>query len=251
VSIEHSKRESRSPATRRFATTRWSVVLAARRSGSLHSREALATLCKAYWYPLYAYVRRQGYQADEAQDLTQEFFATLLEKKFLKAADRELGKFRSFLLASIKHFLSNDRDRARSKKRGGGKLPISLDFEAAEGRFCREPTHDRTPERLFERRWALTLLDEVLARLRDEFVAAGKLRLFDRIKEYLTGDSGLASYAVVAAELEMSEGAVKVAVHRVRRRYRELLRDQIAQTIADPAEIDDEIRDLFAALGRH
>lgn len=224
-------------------------MLAAGRRSSPRSREALAALCQSYWFPIYAFVRAQGNSTHDAQDLTQEFLARLLESNFLGDVERTKGRFRSFLLASLKHFLSNERDKARAKKRGGGRTPLSFDFDSAEGRFRLEPAHDQTPERIFERRWALTLLDQVLTRLRDEFAAAGKARSFDRLKAYLTGDAGSASYADVAAELATTEGAVKVAVHRLRRRYRKLLREAIAQTVADAAEIDDEIRELFTALG--
>jgi RNA polymerase sigma factor (sigma-70 family) len=232
----------------RFATTHWSVVVAARDGDSPQARDALAALCGTYWYPLYAFVRRQGNSADAAQDLTQEFFARLLEKDFLAVVDREKGKFRSFLLAACKHFLSNERDRARAQKRGGGRQPLSIDARDAESRYLLEPADPLTPEKLFERRWALTLLEQVLARLRDEFGRAGKEQLFDRLKSYLTGAPDGASYAEAASELEMSEGAVKVAVHRLRRRYRDLLHDEIARTTDSPADVDDEIRCLFAAL---
>jgi RNA polymerase sigma-70 factor (ECF subfamily) len=234
----------------RFASTHWSVVVAARRRSSPESREALATLCRAYWYPLYAFVRRQGYSAADAQDLTQGFFARLLQKQFLAAVEREKGKFRSFLLAAMKHFLANERDRARAQKRGGGAIVSleTLDFETAESRYRREPAHNVTAERIFERRWALTLLDRVLDRLVAEYAVAGKALLFEQLKDCLTAPDSARSYAELAATLAMTEGAVKVAVHRLRRRYRELLRDEIAQTVADPREVDDEIRQLFAAL---
>ena len=237
------------PASKRFVTTHWSVVLAAGRPSAPESQAALATLCGAYWYPLYASVRAQGYASHDAQDLTQEFFARLLTRNDFAAADRNKGRFRSFLAGALKHFLANERDRARARKRGDGRAPLSLDFEAAEGRFRQEPTHAFTAERAFARRWAVTILDKVLARLREEFAAAGKAPLFDRLKVFLSGEKSTRSYADLAGELNMTEGAVKVAVHRLRRRYRELLRGEIAQTIADPHEIDDEIRELFAALG--
>lgn len=227
------------------------MVLAAGRRSSPESREALETLCRAYWLPLYGFVRRQGFSAPEAQDLTQEFFVRLLEKNYLAAVGREKGKFRSFLLAAMKHFLANERDRARAQKRGGGKSLVSLeslDFEAAESRYRLEPAHEVTAERVFERRWALTLLDRVLDRLVAEYAAAGKARQFEQLKDCLTAPDSARPYAELAVKLAMTEGAVKVAVHRLRRRYRELLRGEIAQTVADPREVDDEIRDLFAAL---
>lgn len=222
--------------------------MAAGRRSSPRSREALAALCSAYWYPLYALVRSQGHTVNDAQELTQEFFARLLERNDFAAADRRKGRFRSYLSGALKHFLANARDHARARKRGDGRAPIPLDFASAEGRLSREPSHLLTAEKAFARRWALTLLEQVLAALREEFVAAGKAEYFDRLKVFLSGEKNATSHADVAAELKMTEGAVKVAVHRLRRRYRELLREQIAQTVADPELIDDEIRELFAAL---
>src|SRR6266849_6835069 len=194
-----------------FATTHWSVVVAAGHRSSPQAREALATLCNTYWYPLYVFVRRQGFSAEGAQDLTQEFFARLLEKDFLALVDREKGRFRSFLLAACKHFLSNERDRDRAKKRGGGHEVISFDVAHAESRYRLEPAHDLSPEKLFERRWAMTLLDQVLALLRNESVQAGKADQFDHLKAFLTGDKGQTSYHDVAEKLGMTEGAAKVA----------------------------------------
>ncbi|MEW6360435.1 MAG: sigma-70 family RNA polymerase sigma factor [Planctomycetota bacterium] len=240
------EQESLSP---RFATTRWSIVLAAGGESTPRAREALATLCQGYWFPLYAYVRRQGRNADEAQDLTQEFFARFLEKNYFRTLDPKKGKFRAYLLASMKHFLANEWDRVHAQKRGGGRAPIPLDFDAAEGRYALEPTHDLTAERIFERRWALTLLEQVLARLRQDFAEAGKEGLFNRLKEFLAADKKTIPYRQVAEELGMTEGAVKVAIHRLRKRYRERLRMEIAQTVADPSEIEDEIRFLFTAIG--
>lgn len=186
---------------------------------------------------------------DDAQDLTQEFFARLLEKDYLKDVDPKRGKFRSFLLAALKHFMSHQRERARAEKRGGGRVPFSLDFEGAETRYHLEPTDPMTPERLYQRRWALTLLDRVVRRLAEELARAGKTELFDGLKEFIAGKPDSRPYRRVAEELGMTEGAVKVAVHRLRRRYRELLREEIAQTVADPAQIDDELHELFAAVG--
>ena len=237
-----------------FHTTHWSVVIAGGRKGSPQAREALATLCETYWYPLYAFVRRQGYSAPDAQDLTQEFFARLLEKNYLATVGREKGKFRSFLLAALKHFLANERDRARAQKRGGGPGAPglvsleALDFEAAESRYRVEPAHDMTAQRVFERRWALTLLDRVLGRLQTEYAAGGKAELFERLKDCLTAPELAGRYAELADKLGMTEGAVKVAAHRLRRRYRAMLRQEIAQTVADPKDVEDEIRQLFAAV---
>jgi RNA polymerase sigma factor (sigma-70 family) len=231
-----------------FATTHWSLVLAARDRADPGARDALASLCALYWYPLYAYVRRRGRRADEAHDLTQEFFARLLAKDFLAGVDRSKGRFRSFLLAAFNHFLANERDHARAKKRGGGRAVLSLDAADAEGRYRAEPADGLTPENLFERRWALTLLQEVMARLRADYDAKAKGRLFDRLRGFLVGEKG-AGYREVADELGLSEGAVKVAVHRLRQRYRELLHEEIGRTVATPEEIEEEIRELFAALG--
>jgi RNA polymerase sigma factor (sigma-70 family) len=233
---------------RRFATTHWSLIVAAREGEAAQAQEALAALCRAYWYPLYAYIRQQGHPAEEAQDLTQEFFARFLEKDFLDVVDPEKGTFRSFLLAACRHFLANERDRARAQKRGGGHAPLSLDLGDAEARFGREPGHTLTAERLFERRWALALLQEVLTRLREEYASRDKEALFDRLRGFLVGERQPGGHAAAATELGLSEGAVKVAVHRLRQRYRELIREEIGRTVHDPEAIDDEIRALFAAL---
>lgn len=230
----------------RFATTRWTVVLSAKDRSSPESRQAMAALCEAYWYPLYAYVRRLGHEANDAQDLTQGFFALLLEKDYLRSVDREKGKFRSFLLAALKHFLANERDRRKAKKRGGDRRMVSIDVRAAEDRYAHEPAHALTPERLFQRRWALTLLDHVLARLRAETLQ--RQAIFDKLKGCLAEGRG-SDYARLGRELGLSEAAVKVAVHRLRRRYRELLREEIGRTVEGANEIDGEVRELFAALG--
>jgi RNA polymerase sigma-70 factor (ECF subfamily) len=233
----------------RFATTHWSIVLAARDPVQPHSREALSALCLTYWYPLYAFVRRHGHDAEEAQDLTQSFFLRLLEKDYLRVVDRAKGRFRSFLLAAFEHFLHNEYHRARAAKRGGGKQPLSLDFAGAEDRYAIEPTHTETPDKLFERRWALTLLDCVLARLEQEWTVAGKQKVFERLRPSLLDEPQSLPYAELAKELHVSPAAVKMAVHRLRKRYRALLREEIARTVEDPAHVDDEIARLFAALG--
>jgi RNA polymerase sigma factor (sigma-70 family) len=232
----------------RFASTHWSVVLAAGQLESVESNEALATLCRVYWYPLYAYARRRFDRPDEAQDLTQGFFAELLEKEFLRAVDPKRGKFRSFLLTAFKHYLSKQRDRADAQKRGAGRRPIPLDFQSGENRYLLEPADHTTAEIVYERRWALTLLDQTLSQLRQEFANAGKQQLFEGLKESLTGDGTSRTYTEIAADLDMTELAVKVAVHRLRRRYQEVIRAAIAQTVASPDEVDDELRDLFAAV---
>ncbi|MFZ1932718.1 MAG: sigma factor [Thermoguttaceae bacterium] len=232
-----------------FAATRWTLVLAAARGNvTPRAAEAMAELCGLYWYPLYAYVRRCGHETHEAEDLTQEFFLRLLAKNYLIGIDREKGKFRAFLLASLKHFLANEWDRSQAQKRGGGQTVLPISTADAENRYRLEPWHDLTPEKLFERRWALTVLDHVLARLQMALAFEGKQAVFDRLKPFLTGGRESSGYAAVAADLEMSEGAVKTAVHRLRRRYRQLLRDEIAQTVAGPGEIDEEIEYLLSCL---
>jgi RNA polymerase sigma-70 factor (ECF subfamily) len=233
---------------RQFVSTRWSLVLAARQRQLPESAEALETLCRLYWYPLYAYARRHLSRIDDAQDLTQAFFTRLLEKDYLRQADPERGRFRSFLLAAFKHFLGNEQERANAQKRGGGRRILPLDFQSGEQRFQREPSYQATAEALYERGWVLTLLEQALARLREEQTAAGKERLFECLKETLTGQDTPRPYAELAAELGMSREAIKVTVHRLRRRYGELLRAEIAQTVASAEDIDDELRNLFAAV---
>jgi len=236
---------------RHFATTRWSVVLAAVADGpSAGADEALATLCETYWYPLYGFLRSRGYTAEDAQDLTQAFFARLLEKQTIRHADPARGRFRSFLLASLKHFAANERERAIAAKRGGGIPSLALELETAEGRFEMEPPSDETPERVYDRRWALALLERVMSRLNVETLRRDKPSQFDRLKPYLTGDQPQLSYAETASDMGTSEGAVKVAVHRLRRRFRDLVRDEIAQTVSSPDEIEDELRHLWSSVGR-
>jgi RNA polymerase sigma-70 factor (ECF subfamily) len=231
-----------------FAATHWTVVLAAA-GGVEASRtaEAMTELCRTYWYPLYAFLRRLGHETHEAEDLTQEFFAHLLSRPFLANVDRSKGKFRSFLLASLKHFLSDQRDRAAAQKRGGGQAIISLDSLNAEARYRLEPAQDITPEKMFEKQWALSVLEHVLSRLHAELEAEGKATLFEALKDTLTGDRSR-SYLAIGAELGMTEGAVKTAAHRLRQRYRALLRQEIAQTVAGPDEVEDEVRYLLLCL---
>jgi RNA polymerase sigma-70 factor (ECF subfamily) len=240
--------DDRSQSDLRFASTRWSLVAAAGQSRSRESQDALATLCGLYWYPLYAYARRRLDNVDDAQELTQAFFVQLLEKDYLQEADPRRGRFRSFLLAAFSHFLSNELGKLRAQKRGGGRQLITLDFQAGERQYHLEPADHATPETIFERRWALTLLEQTLACLREEFASAGKQSLFESLKETLTGEGPSRPYVQVARELGISETAVKVAVHRLRRRYQELIRAEIAQTVARPQDVDDELRDLFAAV---
>ena len=212
------------------------------------SEAALASLCRQYWYPLYAYARRHLANVADAQDMTQEFFARLLERDYLRQADRKRGRFRSFLLTAFKHFLANERERNRAQKRGGGRKTLPLDFQTSEQRYQREPRHETTAEVLYERGWALTLLEQALARLREEQTLAGKARLFECLKGTLTGEEVPRPYGELAGELGMSGEAIKVTVHRLRRRYGELLRAEIAQTVTATAEVEDELRDLFAAV---
>jgi len=223
-------------------------VLAAGRNDTTRAQSALAKLCKTYWYPLYAYVRRRGYGPEDAQDLTQEFFARLLGQDSLRKADRDRGRFRTFLLASMSHFLSNEWDKARAQKRGGGVQFVPIQLGTAETRYGEEPADPRTPEQEFERSWALALLDVVLNRLRAEHNDADSRKHFEVLKPCLVGDSQSQPYATLASQLGLSEGAVKVAVHRLRRRYRELLREEIANTVATPEEVDAEMRYLFKVL---
>jgi RNA polymerase sigma factor (sigma-70 family) len=229
-----------------FPTTRWTLVIAAGDPRRKEARSALISLCENYWYPLYAYLRRRGYQADTAQDLTQEFVVRLLEGRYLDRADPEKGRFRSFLLTSLKFFVADEEDRHRALKRGGGAI-LSLEFSSGEERYQREPAHDETPERIFERRWALSVLDRVVESLRNEFVRHGRPEHFDQLKVFLLGQSD-APYSALAREMNTSEGALKVAIHRLRKRYRELFRQEIADTVADPAEVESELRFLAAVL---
>jgi RNA polymerase sigma-70 factor (ECF subfamily) len=231
-----------------FPITRWTLVVAAADPQQKDARSALLSLCEGYWYPLYAYVRRRGYPPDQAQDLTQGFFIRVLEGRYLGRADSEKGRFRAFLLTSMKFFLADEADRNRAQKRGGGTV-LSLEFSSGEDRYQREPAHDETPERIFERRWALSMLDRVVEKLRSEFVHHGRPEHFERLKVFLLGQSD-APYAALAREMNTSEGALKVAIHRLRKRYRELFRQEIADTVADPGEVESELRFLAAALRR-
>ncbi|MCW5553113.1 MAG: sigma-70 family RNA polymerase sigma factor [Verrucomicrobiae bacterium] len=236
------------PARPAFVTTHWSVVLTAGRSDTTRADDALAKLCQTYWYPLYAYVRRRGHSPEDAQDLTQEFFARLLEKNWVASADQTRGRFRSFLLSAMNHFLADEWDKARAQKRGGGMPLVPLQFDTAETRYGVEPSDPATPERSFERRWALTLLEAVLNRLRAEYEREGKADLFAALHPCLVGERTAQPYAELAAKMGVNEGTVKSAVHRLRQRYRQLLRDEIANTVADAEEVDEELRHLFAVL---
>ena len=231
-----------------FATTHWSVVLRAGQSDSAAAATALGRLYQTYWYPLYACVRRQGHDAPTAQDIVQEVFLALLEKQQLAAVTPGKGRFRSYLLASVNHLLANEWHKRHRQKRGGGQSPISLDSLAAEERYRLEPIDNRTPDQLFDRRWALAVLDEVLKRLRSEWDAAGKSAVFDTLRVFLSGDAEAPAFAVVGEQLGWSEGATRVAVHRLRQQYRKLLRDEIGQTVGSAAEVEEELRHLSAAL---
>lgn len=231
-----------------FLTTRWSVVLSAGHAGSEAGRASLEVLCSSYWYPLYTYVRRRGHDADEARDLTQGFFTRLFEKQDIQDADPERGRFRAFLLTALKHYLANEWDREQAQKRGGGRVHVSIDMEGADERFGIRARREESPERSFERAWALALLERVLDALRKDYEARGKSETFAALKGFLTTE-GTESQAAIAERLGTTEGAVKVAVHRLRGRYREAIRDEIASTLANPADIDAELATLFEALG--
>ena len=243
-----SEDKSASHDAARFATTHWSVVLAAGHASSAGAREALEQLCRTYWYPLYAHVRHRGHSVDDAQDLTQAFFAHLLEKERLTLADPVRGKFRTFLLSALDHFLVNEWHRLRAGKRGGGQRLLSLDQTAAERRYSVEPATNETPARLFEKRWAATLLEKVLAELGAECQAAGKGAFFAAARGFLWGDQDPISGAELAAQCGLTESAGKSAIHRLRRRYRALLRAEVARTVSTPEEVDGELRDLIAVL---
>jgi RNA polymerase sigma factor (sigma-70 family) len=232
-----------------FATTHWSLVLRVGKRGNVQADDALADLCQRYWFPLYAFVRRRSRDIHEAQDLTQAFFAFLLEKNVLASASPERGRFRGFLLTAIKNFLANEWDRADAQKRGGGTTKLSLDLATGESRLRLEPAYSSTPERLYERQWALTLLELVMTKLQAELAAVGKSHQFELLKDALTGDRQRQPYAHLAQQLNLSEEASRQAVHRLRKRYRELLRAEVAMTVAEPADVGDEINSLFAALG--
>jgi RNA polymerase sigma-70 factor (ECF subfamily) len=232
----------------RFGTTNWSVILQATAGESAAAREALATLCETYWPPVYAFIRRKGLSATDAEDLTQAYFARFLEKGYLHDFRPEVGRFRTFLRASISHFLANEWDRERALKRGGGRAILSLDArETVEGHL-REPADPITPEVVFEREWAASLLQRCLARLRQEQSEGSGAGRFDKLKPFLTGEGSPSDYAGVAENLGLSESGVRVAVHRLRRRFCAVLREEVARTVADPADVDGEIRWLLSAV---
>jgi RNA polymerase sigma factor (sigma-70 family) len=241
--------ESRGPvAAGCFNTTHWSEVLLAGRTDLPQAEVALENLCRTYWYPLYAYVRRQGHSAHDAQDLTQEFFARLLEKKYLRFVTQERGRFRSFLLKSLHHFLINEWARGQAQKRGGGRKILSLDEVEAERLYLREPAGQVVPENLYDKNWAVALLERAMERLRADYAAAGKGELFDHLQGVLLIESSIESYAPIAVSLGMNPGAVKVAVHRLRQRFRDVVRAEVGRTVAKQSEVDEELRCLIASL---
>ena len=231
-----------------FATTHWTVVLAAGQRRSPQADHALEELCRTYWFPLYAYIRRHGHAKEDAEDLTQAFFARLLEKNFLAHLDSEKGRFRAFLLAALKHFLANEWDKSRTQKRGGGQTPLSLDWQTADTNFQVAAANEPSPDRAFDREWAVALLAKVIGRLQNECAAEGRGRQFAELKVFLTAGKGELAHAAAAHKLGLGETAVRVAVHRLRKRYRALLRDEIAQTLANPAMVDEEMQALFGAF---
>jgi len=237
------------PAATNFTTTHWSAVLASAQDDSPQSAAALEQLCRTYWYPLYAFVRRQGSSPHDAEDLLQSFFARFLEKNYLNHVDRSKGRFRSFLLATLKHFLAGEWDKARTAKRGGQIQFLSLDSGAAESRYWEEPASTLTPEKLYEQRWACVMLEQVMQRLKQDGAEAGKVHFFEALKPFLVGESHAGSYAELAVKFGVSEAALKMKVQRMQHRYQRLLREEIAQTVASPEEVEDEIRYLFRVLG--
>jgi RNA polymerase sigma factor (sigma-70 family) len=232
----------------RFETTRWSVVLAAVETGSYPARAALEHLCRCYWYPIYAFLRRRGYDSHQAEDLTQSFFGFLLERRALASVDPQKGRFRSFLLAALTNFLNNEFDKARAAKRGGRHTIVSWDEIAPEERYLLEPAEPFAPDRLFERRWAFTLVERALARLREEQDQAGRSVVFRQLEPWLTSEVEAGQYSILAARLGLNAGATKVALHRLRRRFGELLRREVAHTVSQPDEIEPELRHLLAAI---
>jgi RNA polymerase sigma-70 factor (ECF subfamily) len=244
---EHSSQPARASGDI-FATTHWTVVLAAGRRHTPQSDHALEELCRTYWFPLYAYVRRRGHTKEDAEDLVQAFFARFLEKNYLEGLSAERGRFRAFLLASLKHFLANEWDKSQRQKRGGGTAHLSLDWQTADTQFQVAATQEPSPDRAFDREWAVALLAKVIERLHAEYEGEGRGKQFAELKVFLTAGKGALSHAEAARALGLDEGAVRVAVHRLRKRYRQLLRDEIAQTLADPAAVDEEMRALFGAF---
>jgi RNA polymerase sigma-70 factor (ECF subfamily) len=244
-----SSHEAVSPQAH-FATTHWSVVLEAGEDGSPSATTAMERLCRTYWYPLYAYVRRAGYSTEDAQDLTQDFFARLLAKNYLELADRKRGKFRTFLLTSMKNHMTNDFHHRARAKRGGGAQIVWLDGLAAETRFAAEPADANSPETFYERRWARTLLETSLRRLHEEYRSHGRGAVYDALKDYVWGEKNTATYAEIAAQLGLTEEAVKKVVQRMRQRLRALLREEIGQTVTTVGEVEEEMRHIVQVLSQ-
>jgi DNA-directed RNA polymerase specialized sigma24 family protein len=247
LTSEHSNPSTSAPGDI-FATTHWTVVLAAGRRSTPQSDHALEELCRTYWFPLYAYVRRRGYTKEDAEDLVQGFFARFLARNYLEGLSAERGRFRAFLLASLKYFLANEWDKSQRQKRGGGVSPLSLDWQTADTQFQIAATAELSPDKAFDREWALALLERVIGRLREECVASGKGQQFEQLKLFLTAGKGALSYAEATKSLGLDEGAARAVVHRLRKRYRQLLRDEIAQTLSSPAQVDEEMQALFGAF---
>ena len=232
-----------------FVTTHWSAVVKAGAVDSAEASQAISELCQAYWYPLYGFIRRQGHSPEDAEDLTQAFFTRMLEKNYLADARQDKGKFRAFLLMALKRFLANEWDRQHAQKRGGFQTLVPIDHTLAESRLSAEPIHDLQPDVLFERQWAMTLLEQVMGRLQEEYVATGRAKLFEYLRSCLAKEESALPYAEIAARLNLTEAAVKMAVHRLRARYREILRLEIGKTVASSEEIEEEIRHLFSTFG--
>ena len=247
MTSNHSTQTSTAPGDV-FATTHWTVVLAAGKRSTPQADVALEQLCRTYWFPLYAYVRRRGHTKEDAEDLVQAFFARFLAKNYLAGLSAERGRFRAFLLASLKHFLINDWKKSQRQKRGGGEAALSLDWQTADTKFQVAATNEPSPDKAFDREWALALLAKVIERLQKECEADGKAKLFGQLKTFLTADKDGTAQSEAAKVLGMEEGAVRVAIHRLRKRYRELLRAEIAWTLADAADVDEEMRALFGAF---
>jgi RNA polymerase sigma-70 factor (ECF subfamily) len=239
-----------SPRRDAFPTTRISLILAARGESEPVAREALAALCRSYWYPIYAYLRRLGHTQEAAEDLTQGFFARVLEKHYFDDFERQRGRFRSYLLTALKHYVANERDRDHAQKRGGAVATLSLDtvLAAAETRYRLEPSTELTPERIFEQQWALAVLARVQERLAGEEADGGRRERYDRLKVFLTGEDSDVRYRTLAEEMQTTEGAIKVSIHRLRRRFKDLLREEISHTVAHADDVGDELRHLLTAL---
>jgi RNA polymerase sigma factor (sigma-70 family) len=243
--VERAKSDSAEEASKQFHTTHWSVVLAAGEEGSEQAHAAMSRLCQTYWFPVYAFIRKKGHSPEQAQDFTQEFFAGFLEKNYVAKATRQRGRFRVFLMSSVQNFLHNQHDKAQAQKRGGGQQFLSLDYRDAEERYQVEPIEEIDPTKIFEQQWAATLLETVLSRLKDEFAAEGRAGLFEELQAHLWGDATSIPYPRLAEKCGLTASNVKTIAHRFRQRYRELLREEIAQTVAKPGEVDDEIRHLM------